>query len=91
MECQAAIQRSLDVLTARERTIISLRFGIDQPRAYTLEEIGREFGLSRERIRQIEVLALQKLRRPVRSQALREFVNTSASRREIFRKPANFH
>jgi RNA polymerase primary sigma factor len=91
MECQAAIQRSLYVLTARERTIISLRFGIDQPRAYTLEEIGREFGLSRERIRQIEVLALQKLRRPVRSQALREFVNTSASRREIFRKPANFH
>jgi RNA polymerase primary sigma factor len=91
MECQAAIQRSLDVLIARERTIISLRFGIDQPRAYTLEEIGREFGLSRERIRQIEVQAVQKLRRPVRSQALREFVNTSASRREIFRKPANFH
>jgi RNA polymerase primary sigma factor len=91
MECQAAIQRSLDALTARERTVVSLHFGIGQSRAYTLEEIGQKFQVTRQRISQIELQALQKLRHPVRSQALREFVNTSASRREIFRKPANFH
>jgi RNA polymerase primary sigma factor len=91
MECQAAIQRSLDALTARERTVVSLHFGIGQPRAYTLEEIGQKFQVTRQRISQIELQALQKLRHPVRSQALREFVNTSASQREIFRKPANFH
>jgi RNA polymerase primary sigma factor len=91
MECQAAIQRSLDALTPRERTVVSLHFGIGQRRAYTLEEIGQKFQVTRQRISQIELQALQKLRHPVRSQALREFVNTSASRREIFRKPANFH
>jgi RNA polymerase primary sigma factor len=56
-----------------------------------LEEIGQKFQVTRQRISQIELQALQKLRHPVRSQALREFVNTSTSRQEIFRKPANFH
>ena len=74
LECQSALHQSLDTLTARERRVLRLHFGIGQQRAYTLEEIGRQFGVSRQRICQIELQALQKLRHPVRSQALREFV-----------------
>ena len=61
----------LDTLTPREQEVLRLRFGLDDGRGRTLEEIGREFKLTRERIRQIEDKALRKLRHPVRSRKLR--------------------
>jgi len=73
LERRTAIRQSLAALTTRERRVLSLRFGIGQPRAYTLEEIGQKFRLTRERIRQIERKALQKLRHASRGQALAEF------------------
>jgi RNA polymerase primary sigma factor len=60
-------------LDGREQRVLRLRFGLDDGHARTLEEVGREFGLTRERIRQIEVQALRKLRHPSRSRKLREF------------------
>jgi RNA polymerase sigma factor (sigma-70 family) len=63
----------LDTLTEREREVVQLRFGLNDGRMRTLEEIGHEFGLSRERIRQIEKSSLSKLRDPSRAQRLREY------------------
>jgi RNA polymerase primary sigma factor len=63
----------LNSLDGREQRVLRLRFGLDDGHARTLEEVGREFGLTRERIRQIEVQALRKLRHPSRSRKLREF------------------
>ena len=65
--------RVLDSLEGREERVIRLRFGLDDGRPRTLEEVGHEFGLTRERIRQIESHALRKLRHPSRSRKLREF------------------
>jgi RNA polymerase primary sigma factor len=70
------VRRSLNELTARERLVLRMHFGIGERRAYTLEEIGRKFGLTRERIRQIELKALKKLRHHGRRQPLEEFVST---------------
>jgi RNA polymerase primary sigma factor len=67
------VERVLDSLEGREERVIRLRFGLDDGRPRTLEEVGREFGLTRERIRQIESMALRKLRHPSRSRKLREF------------------
>ena len=64
----------LDTLTERERKVIRLRFGLDDGRARTLEEVGKEFDVTRERIRQIEAKALRKLRHPTRSRRLRDFL-----------------
>jgi RNA polymerase sigma factor RpoD-like protein len=64
----------LDSLTGHERRVLSLRFGLEDGRARTLEEVGTEFHVSRERIRQIEGKALQKLRHPSRSYKLRDFL-----------------
>ena len=61
------VERVLDSLDGREERVIRLRFGLDDGRQRTLEEVGREFGLTRERIRQIESMALRKLRHPSRS------------------------
>ena len=64
----------LGTLTEREQKVLRLRFGLDDGRARTLEEVGREFSVTRERIRQIEAKALRKLRHPSRSRKLKEFL-----------------
>jgi RNA polymerase primary sigma factor len=69
------VDRVLGSLEGREQRVIRLRFGLEDGRPRTLEEVGNEFGLTRERIRQIEAHALRKLRHPSRSRKLREFAN----------------
>ena len=69
------LARALDSLDGREERVIRLRFGLDDGRPRTLEEVGHEFNLTRERIRQIESHALRKLRHPSRSRKLREYVS----------------
>ncbi len=68
------IDKVLDTLEAREREVLRMRYGLDDGRPHTLDEIGRAFGLSRERIRQIERDTMAKLRHPSRSQSLRDYV-----------------
>lgn len=65
----------LETLTEREQKVIRLRFGLDDGRARTLEEVGREFNVTRERIRQIEAKALRKLRHPSRSRKLKDYLD----------------
>ena len=64
----------LDTLTEREQKVLRLRFGMNDGRARTLEEVGKEFDVTRERIRQIEAKALRKLRHPSRSRKLKDFL-----------------
>ena len=64
----------LDTLTERERKVLKLRFGLEDGRARTLEEVGRQFDVTRERIRQIEAKALRKLRHPSRSKKLKDYL-----------------
>ena len=61
-------------LTEREQKVLTLRFGLEDGRARTLEEVGREFNVTRERIRQIEAKALRKLRHPSRSRKLKDYL-----------------
>jgi len=68
------IEEMLDALSIREREVLYYRFGIEDGRAYTLEEVGKKFGVTRERIRQIEAKALRKLRHPSRSKKLKDFL-----------------
>jgi RNA polymerase primary sigma factor len=72
---QAQLERVLDQLAEREQRIIQLRFGLTDGHPRTLEEVGREFGVTRERIRQIESKTLAKLRHPSRAQVLREYLD----------------
>ena len=65
----------LSTLTDREQKVLRLRFGLDDGRARTLEEVGKEFNVTRERIRQIEAKALRKLRHPQRSKKLKDFID----------------
>ena len=65
----------LSSLTPRERKVLELRFGLEDGRSRTLEEVGREFSVTRERIRQIEAKALRKLRHPTRSKKLRDYLD----------------
>ena len=69
------LKEVLDTLTPREEKVLRLRFGLDDGRARTLEEVGREFNVTRERIRQIEAKALRKLRHPSRSKKLKDFLD----------------
>ena len=71
----AAVEEALGELTEREQEIVRMRFGLDDGQARTLEDVGREFGVTRERIRQIEAKTLAKLRHPMRSQRLKEFLD----------------
>ena len=68
------VERVLDTLNDRERRVLQLRFGLEDGRSRTLEEVGREFAVTRERIRQIEAKALRKLRHPSRSKKLKDFL-----------------
>ncbi len=68
------LEEVLDTLTPRERKVLRLRFGLEDGRARTLEEVGQVFGVTRERIRQIEAKALRKLRHPTRSKKLRDYL-----------------
>ena len=65
----------LQTLTPREQRILQLRFGLEDGRSRTLEEVGKEFNLTRERIRQIEAKALRRLRHPSRSRKLRDYLD----------------
>jgi len=69
-----AVSQALSELNEREQAVVRLRFGLDDGQARTLEEVGREFGVTRERVRQIEAKTLAKLRHPIRSQRLKEFL-----------------
>ena len=68
----------LGTLTEREQKVLRLRFGLDDGRARTLEEVGKEFNVTRERIRQIEAKALRKLRHPSRSRKLRDYLEENS-------------
>ncbi len=68
------VEEVLDSLSGRERRVLQLRFGLDDGRQRTLEEVGHEFGVTRERIRQIEAKALRKLRHPSRSKKLKDYL-----------------
>jgi len=70
-----AVIDALDELNDREKAVVRLRFGLDDGQARTLEEVGKEFGVTRERIRQIESKTLAKLRHPHRSQKLRDYLD----------------
>lgn len=69
------LESSLDSLTSREEKVLRLRFGLDDGRSRTLEEVGQVFGVTRERIRQIEAKALRKLRHPSRSKRLKDYLD----------------
>ena len=69
------VEDVLESLTERERKVLQLRFGLDDGRARTLEEVGKEFHVTRERIRQIEAKALRKLRHPSRSRKLKDYLD----------------
>lgn len=65
----------LDTLTPREEKVVRLRFGLDDGKTRTLEDVGKEFNVTRERIRQIEAKALRKLRHPSRSKRLKDYLD----------------
>jgi RNA polymerase primary sigma factor len=69
------VQNALAVLTERERQVLEMRFGLQDGKDYTLEEVGKYFNVTRERIRQIEAKALRKLRHPTRSRHLRDYLS----------------
>ncbi len=83
------IEDVLYTLTPREQRVLQLRFGLEDGRSRTLEEVGREFNVTRERIRQIEAKALRKLRHPSRSGKLKEFVDDPAAHKRKKEKSAD--
>jgi RNA polymerase primary sigma factor len=71
---QAQVEKALGALTPRQAHILRLRFGLQNGHSHTLEEIGRQYGLTRERIRQIEKEALHRLRHPRQRRRLRDYL-----------------
>jgi RNA polymerase primary sigma factor len=71
---KAHLDEVLDTLSPREKRVLQLRFGLDDGKQRTLEEVGREFGVTRERIRQIEAKAIRKLKHPTRAKKLRDYL-----------------
>ena len=69
------LREVLETLTEREQKVLRLRFGLDDGEAKTLEEVGKKFNVTRERIRQIEAKALRKLRHPSRSRKLKDYLD----------------
>ena len=80
------IELVLKTLTYREREIIKLRYGIGDGYTYTLEEVGRIFKVTRERVRQVEAKAIRKLQHPIRSRKLSGFVDIPRPEREPKRR-----
>ena len=74
-DLRTQLQDSLQSLSPREREVLTLRFGLEDGRPHTLEEVGQKFGVTRERIRQIESKALRKLRHPIRKKLLEDFLD----------------
>ena len=74
LSLQTEINRQLEMLSGRERKVLEMRFGLNHRNPQTLEQVGNYFGVTRERIRQIEVKALQKLRRPKHSKYLKDYI-----------------
>ena len=74
MVLREQLDEVLDTLTDREENVLRLRFGLDDGKMRTLEDVGKVFNVTRERIRQIEAKALRKLRHPSRSKPLRDFI-----------------
>ena len=85
------LENVLDTLTDREENVLRLRFGLDDGRTRTLEEVGKVFGVTRERIRQIEAKALRKLRHPSRSKQLKDFLEYKYSSFNIYVKKMDLH
>jgi RNA polymerase primary sigma factor len=77
------VRKALSVLSPRQETVLRMRFGIEQKRDYTLEELGEKFSVTRERIRQIEQKSLQILRNPVRKKPLLPMTRESDSGAEL--------
>lgn len=77
------LEKVMDTLSEREQKVLALRFGLEDGKPHTLEEVGREFQVTRERIRQIEAKALRKLRHPTRSRKLRDFWKSNLWRNDI--------
>ena len=76
---RSVVGEILDGLTAREAKVLRMRFGIDMSSDHTLEEVGRQFDVTRERIRQIEAKAIRKLKHPSRSDKLRTYAEALCS------------
>ncbi len=72
---RAAIDEALEALSPREAKVLRMRFGLDTPTEYTLEELGKQFNVTRERIRQNEGKAIRKLIHPSRADILREYLD----------------
>jgi len=73
-ELKEEVENVLSSINPRERLVLQLRFGLEDGRSRTLEEVGKEFNVTRERIRQIEAKAIRKLRHPSRSRKLKDYL-----------------